>query len=113
MELRWLLDRFWLVLLACLYLTGGLVLAVRQRRRQGPRPVFDDVLAHRLYLGLVDLAKPIGVRFAPVALNAVVEQAAALVQTQLNKNRIALVQELADRDPVRHRSRLAVQMDLH
>ncbi len=39
---------------------------------------------------LVNLAKPIGVRFAPVALNAVVEQAASLVQTQLNKNRIAL-----------------------
>jgi PAS domain S-box-containing protein len=44
---------------------------------------------------LVNLAKPIGVRFAPVSLNAVVEQAAGLVQTQLHKNRITLVQELA------------------
>jgi len=44
---------------------------------------------------LVNLAKPIGVRFAPVALNGIVEQAAGLVQTQLNKNRIALVLDLA------------------
>ena len=44
---------------------------------------------------LVNLAKPIGVRFAPVSLNGVVEQAAGLVQTQLNKNRITLVQQLA------------------
>jgi PAS domain S-box-containing protein len=44
---------------------------------------------------LVNLAKPIGVRFAPVSLNAVVEQAASLVQTQLNQNHIAIVQELA------------------
>jgi two-component system sensor histidine kinase AtoS len=44
---------------------------------------------------LVNLAKPIGVRFAPVALNAVVEQAAGLVQTQLNRNRVTLVQDLA------------------
>ena len=44
---------------------------------------------------LVNLAKPIGVRFAPVSLNAVVEQAAALVQTQLHTNRIALILELA------------------
>jgi PAS domain S-box-containing protein len=44
---------------------------------------------------LVNLAKPIGVRFAPVALNSVVEQAAGLVQTQLNKNRITLSVEPA------------------
>jgi PAS domain S-box-containing protein len=44
---------------------------------------------------LVNLAKPIGVRFAPVALNAVVEQAAGLVQTQLNQHRIALAADLA------------------
>ncbi len=43
---------------------------------------------------LVNLAKPAGVRFAPVALGSVVEQAAGLVQTQLNKNRIALSVEL-------------------
>ena len=44
---------------------------------------------------LVNLAKPIGVRFAPVELNTVVEQAAGLVQTQLNRNRITLTLELA------------------
>lgn len=44
---------------------------------------------------LVNLAKPIGVRFAPVSVNGVVEQAAALVQTQLNKNRITLSVEPA------------------
>ncbi len=44
---------------------------------------------------LVNLAKPIGVRFAPVSINAVLEQAAALVQTQLNKNRITLGLEAA------------------
>jgi signal transduction histidine kinase len=35
-ELRWLLDRFWLVLLAGLYLAGGLVLSVRHRRAEDP-----------------------------------------------------------------------------
>jgi two-component system NtrC family sensor kinase len=35
-ELRWLLDRFWLLLLASLYLAGGLVLTLRYRRAEEP-----------------------------------------------------------------------------
>ena len=49
----------------------------------------------RLSRQLVNLAKPPGVRFAPTSLNTIVEQAAALVQTQLNKSRIVLDLELA------------------
>ena len=49
---------------------------------------------------LVNLAKPAGVRFAPVAVNGIVEQAAALVQTQLHKNRIRLDLDLAAALPV-------------
>lgn len=49
---------------------------------------------------LVNLAKPEGVRFAPVAVNGILEQAAALVQTQLHKNRITFALDLAADLPV-------------
>jgi two-component system sensor histidine kinase AtoS len=58
---------------------------------------------------LVNLAKPIGVRFAPVALNAVVEQAAGLVQTQLHKNRITLGLALAPDLPTVHADEAQIQ----
>ncbi len=35
-ELRWLLDRVWLVLMAALYVAGGAVLSVRYRRAEDP-----------------------------------------------------------------------------
>jgi PAS domain S-box-containing protein len=58
---------------------------------------------------LVNLAKPIGVRFAPVALNEVVEQAAGLVQTQLNKSRITLDPALAPDLPLVHADEAQIQ----
>jgi two-component system sensor histidine kinase AtoS len=58
---------------------------------------------------LVNLAKPLGVRFAPIALNAVVEQAAGLVQTQLNKNRITLALALAPDLPTVHADEAQIQ----
>ncbi len=41
-ELRWLLDRAWLLVLACLYAAGGVVLAVRCARAE------DPILRHQL-----------------------------------------------------------------
>jgi PAS domain S-box-containing protein len=49
---------------------------------------------------LVNLAKPAGVRFSAVHVNSIVEQAAALVQTQLHKSRITLETRLAPGLPV-------------
>ena len=48
-------------------------------------------------------------RFAPVALNAVVEQAAGLVQTQLHKNRITLGLALAPDLPTVHADEAQIQ----
>jgi len=49
---------------------------------------------------LVNLAKPAGVRFSAVHVNSIVEQAAALVQTQLHKSRITIESRLAPDLPV-------------
>lgn len=49
---------------------------------------------------LVNLAKPAGVRFSAVQVNGIVEQAAALVQTQLHTSRITLELHLAPDLPV-------------
>ena len=63
----------------------------------------------RLSRQLVNLAKPVGVRFAPVAVNGIVEQAAALVQTQLHKNRIVLDLEPAPGLPVLNADEAQIQ----
>jgi PAS domain S-box-containing protein len=54
----------------------------------------------RLSRQLVNLAKPAGLRFSAVDVNSTVEQAAALVQTQLHKSRITLETRLAPDLPV-------------